>query len=84
MYDTILVAVDSSEESRAALEHAVALAAAVGATVHRISRRMPRALTPWRKPTLDDANNGQQQDRLPHYCINIHQVITLNVNYDGR
>ncbi len=35
MYDTILVAVDSSEESRAALEHAVALAAAVGATVHR-------------------------------------------------
>lgn len=37
MYDTILVAVDSSEESRAALEHAVDLAAAVGAAVHAVT-----------------------------------------------
>jgi len=37
MYDTILVAVDSSEESQAALEHAVDLAAAVGATVQAVT-----------------------------------------------
>ncbi len=36
------------------------------------TRRMPRGLTPWRKPTLNDANNVQQQGRLPHYNINIH------------
>ena len=39
--------------------------AAVTAEFHRISRRMPRGLTPWRKPTLDDSNNAQQQGRLP-------------------
>lgn len=37
MYETILVATDSSDESRAALEHAVSLAADVGATVHVVT-----------------------------------------------
>jgi nucleotide-binding universal stress UspA family protein len=37
MYDTILVATDSSEESRAALAHAVDLAGAVDATVHAVT-----------------------------------------------
>jgi nucleotide-binding universal stress UspA family protein len=37
MYDTILVATDSSEESRAALSHAVDLAATVDATVHVVT-----------------------------------------------
>lgn len=37
MYNTILVATDSSEESRAALAHAVNLASAVGATIHLVT-----------------------------------------------
>lgn len=37
MYETVLVATDSSDESRAALAHAVDLAAAVGATVHVVT-----------------------------------------------
>ena len=37
MYETILVASDSSDESRAALEHAVDLAASVDATVHIVT-----------------------------------------------
>jgi nucleotide-binding universal stress UspA family protein len=37
MYDRILVATDSSAESRAALDHAVDLAAAEGATVHVVT-----------------------------------------------
>jgi hypothetical protein len=30
-------------------------------TIHRVTRRMPRGLTPWRKLTLNDANNAQRQ-----------------------
>jgi len=37
MYDTILVATDSSDESRTALAHAVELGASVGATVHVVT-----------------------------------------------
>ena len=30
------------------------------------TRRMPRGLTLWRKPTLDNADHERQKDRLPH------------------
>ena len=37
MYDDILLAADGSEDSRAATEHALTLAAGTGATVHAVS-----------------------------------------------
>ena len=37
MYETILLATDASEDSRAAVDHAVTLARASGATLHAVS-----------------------------------------------
>ncbi|GAB7020604.1 universal stress protein [Halostagnicola bangensis] len=37
MYDTILIPTDGSDESKAAIEHGVALADRLGATVHGVS-----------------------------------------------
>jgi len=53
MYDTILVPTDGSSDARDGAEHAVDLAAAVGATVHAIYV-IQEGTNPWDSRSLED------------------------------
>lgn len=61
MYDTILVPTDGSSDARKGAEHAVDLAAALGATVHTIYV-IEEGTNPWNPESLED-----QMDRARSY-----------------
>lgn len=61
MYDTILVPTDGSSDARKGAEHAVGLAAALGATVHALYV-IEEGTNPWSRESLED-----QLDRAREY-----------------
>ncbi len=61
MYETILVPTDGSKDARKGAEHAVGLAAALGATVHAVYV-IEEGTNPWESSSLDD-----QIDRAREY-----------------
>lgn len=61
MYDRILVPTDGSKDSRKGVDHAIALAAAVGATVHALYV-IEEGGNPWMSESMDD-----QLDRAREY-----------------
>ena len=61
MYETILVPTDGSKDARKGAEHAVELAAALGATVHAVYV-IEEGTNPWESSSLDD-----QLDRAREY-----------------
>jgi nucleotide-binding universal stress UspA family protein len=79
MYDTILVATDSSDESRAALEHAVDLADAVDAVVHVVTvlevRRNPMQFGVGEVDALDDAATELVEELL---AVHDHREVEVN------
>jgi nucleotide-binding universal stress UspA family protein len=79
MYDTILVATDSSDESRAALEHAVNLAEAVDAAVHVVTvlevRKNPMQFGVGEVDALDEAATELVEELL---AVHDHRDIELD------
>jgi nucleotide-binding universal stress UspA family protein len=61
MYETILVPTDGSSDARKGAEHAIGLAAALGATVHALYV-IREGTNPWNPASLDD-----QMDRAREY-----------------
>ena len=61
MYETILVPTDGSSDAKKGAEHAVGLAAALGATVHALYV-IEEGTNPWSSESLDD-----QLDRAREY-----------------
>ena len=79
MYDTILVATDSSDESRAALEHAVDLADAADAVVHVVTvlevRKNPMRFGVGEVDALDDAATELVEELL---AVHDHREVEVN------
>lgn len=61
MYDTILIPTDGSSDARKGAEHGVALAAALGASVHALYV-IEEGTNPWDREPIDD-----QLDRAREY-----------------
>lgn len=69
MYDTILVPTDGSSDARRGAEHAVELAAALGATVHALYV-IEEGSNPWDATSLDD-----QLDQAREYGAELTGVV---------
>jgi nucleotide-binding universal stress UspA family protein len=79
MYDTILAAIDSSDESRAALEHAVDLGEAVDASIHVVTvlevRKNPMRFGVGEVDALDEAATELVEELL---AVHDHREVEVN------